>query len=116
MRTPTAPGKAVSLTRLFFPNLHTPPPTLHVRRQLSSPSPSLLASNHPSNRVLTPIQTPPTFHDYLRLTSASNTLLLLLFTTSTCTPCRTITPLLSDLILTRLPQPLDRFSSLAFAE
>ena len=69
-----------------------------------------------SKRVLSPILNPPTFHDYLRLCSAQNMLLLLLFTTSACAPCRTITPLLTDLIERRQPTPSDRFGSLAFAE
>lgn len=69
-----------------------------------------------SNQVLSPITTPPIFHDYLRLASSNNILLLLLFTTSSCVPCRTISPLLEYLIISRTPQPVDRFSSLALAE
>ncbi|KIW85187.1 hypothetical protein Z517_00577 [Fonsecaea pedrosoi CBS 271.37] len=68
------------------------------------------------NRVFTPFRTPPQFHDALRLISANNTLMLALFTTSTCTPCRTITPLLRSLVETRSPSPEDKYSSLAFAE
>ncbi|EXJ92871.1 hypothetical protein A1O3_01425, partial [Capronia epimyces CBS 606.96] len=68
------------------------------------------------NRVLDAFRTPPQFHDALRLCSANNTLLLALFTTSTCTPCRTITPLITSLVETRPPSPTDKFSGLAFAE
>jgi hypothetical protein len=56
------------------------------------------------------------FHDYLRTCSASNTLLLALFTTSACTPCHTIAPLLESLIRSRLPSPRDKYTSVAFAE
>lgn len=69
-----------------------------------------------NNRVFTPFRTPPQFHDALRLISANNTLMLTLFTTSSCTPCRTITPLLKSLVETRLPTPEDKYSHLAFAE
>ncbi|OAP60242.1 hypothetical protein AYL99_05244 [Fonsecaea erecta] len=69
-----------------------------------------------NNRIFTPFRTPPQFHDALRLISANNTLLLALFTTSTCTPCRTITPLLTSLVETRPLSPEDRYSALAFAE
>lgn len=68
------------------------------------------------NRLLTPIRIPPTFHDYLRNASANNALLLLLFTTSACAPCRTVTPLLEDLVQSRTSQPQDKFSALNFAE
>lgn len=91
--------------------------------QRLGPSPSVLglpfssaASHSLSNRVLSPVLTPPTFHDYLRLVSANNALLLALFTTSGCAPCRTITPLLTELVNNRSPTPDDRFSALAFAE
>ncbi|KIW66713.1 hypothetical protein PV04_06018 [Phialophora macrospora] len=77
---------------------------------------STSASLSQKNRVFTPFRTPPQFHDALRLISANNTLLLTLFTTSTCTPCRTITPLLTSLVETRPPSPEDKFSHLAFAE
>ena len=87
---------------------------------LPSISSSLCFSTTPvspiSNRVFNPVLTPPTFHDYLRLVSANNTLLLALFTTSACAPCRTITPLLQDLVNYRLPTPDDKFSALALAE
>lgn len=82
------------------------------RIQSFSTSPSLLQKN----RILDPFRTPAQFHDALRLCSANNTLLLALFTTSTCTPCRTITPLLSSLIETRPSSPEDKFSALALAE
>jgi len=62
------------------------------------------------------VLTPPTFHDYLRLVSANNTLLLALFTTSGCAPCRTITPLLTELVNNRAPSPDDKFSVLALTE
>ena len=68
------------------------------------------------NRILIPFRTPPQFHDALRLVSANNTLMLTLFTTSTCTPCRTITPLLTSLVETRPSSPDDKYSALAFAE
>ncbi|KIW17184.1 hypothetical protein PV08_04375 [Exophiala spinifera] len=70
-----------------------------------------------NNRVFNPFRTPSQFHDSLRLCSANNTLLLALFTTSTCTPCRVITPLLTSLVETRpRDDQADRFSALAFAE
>jgi hypothetical protein len=69
-----------------------------------------------TNRILDPVRMPPTFHDYLRVCSANNTFLLTIFTTSACTPCRTITPLLQDLVTTRSPKPVDKFSGLFFAE
>ena len=68
------------------------------------------------NRVLTPVLVPPTFHDYLRLVSANNTLLLALFTTSACAPCRVITPLLTELVNNRAPAPDDKFSALTLTE
>lgn len=68
------------------------------------------------NQILAPVTTPPAFRDYLQLASAGNILLLLLFTTSSCVPCRTISPLLQTLITSRTEQPADRFSALAFAE
>lgn len=68
------------------------------------------------NRVLDAFRTPPQFHDALRLSSANNTLLLALFTTSTCTPCRVITPLITSLVETRPASPEDKYSGLAFAE
>jgi thiol-disulfide isomerase/thioredoxin len=68
------------------------------------------------NRVLTPVLIPPTFHDYLRLVSANNTLLFALFTTSACAPCRIITPLLTELVNNRSPAPDDKFSALALTE
>lgn len=73
---------------------------------------------HPNspNQVLSPITTPPIFHDHLRLASSNNILLLLLFTTSSCVPCQTISPLLQSLVTSRTSQPADRFSALAFAE
>lgn len=74
------------------------------------------AHTHASNQVLSPITTPPIFHDHLRLASSNNLLLLLLFTTSSCLPCRSISPLLESLVTSRTPQLVDRFSGLAFAE
>jgi thiol-disulfide isomerase/thioredoxin len=68
------------------------------------------------NRVLNSVLIPPTFHDYLRLVSANDTLLLALFTTSGCAPCRTITPLLTELVKTRSSSPDDKFSALALTE
>lgn len=69
-----------------------------------------------TNQILSPVTTPPIFHDYIRLASSNNLLLLLLFTTSSCVPCRTISPLLQSLVTSRASQPADRFSALAFAE
>ncbi|KIY00829.1 uncharacterized protein Z520_03495 [Fonsecaea multimorphosa CBS 102226] len=87
------------------------------RRAASLAQPfSTTSSLAQKNRVLTSFRTPPQFHDALRLISANNTLMLALFTTSTCTPCRTITPLLTSLVETRPPSPEDKYSSLAFAE
>jgi hypothetical protein len=74
------------------------------------------AHSLPSNQVLSPITTPPALHDYLRLASSNNTLLLFLFTTSACVPCHTISPLLQSIVTARIPQPADRFSALALAE
>jgi thiol-disulfide isomerase/thioredoxin len=68
------------------------------------------------NRILNSFRTPSQFHDAIRLCSANNTLLLALFTTSACTPCRTITPLLTSLVETRPPAADDKFGGLAFAE
>lgn len=82
------------------------------RRTFSSTPPQSLTKN----RIINPFRTPPQFHDALRLCSANNALLLALFTTSTCTPCRTITPLLTALVETRPPSPDDKYTSLAFAE
>ncbi|ETI22802.1 hypothetical protein G647_06878 [Cladophialophora carrionii CBS 160.54] len=92
--------------RSSYPSRHTP------FVQPFSTSPCLLQKN----RIFTPFRTPPQFYDALRLISANNTLLLTLFTTSACTPCRTITPLLTSLIETRPPSPEDKYSHLAFAE
>jgi hypothetical protein len=69
-----------------------------------------------SNRVYDPIRIPPTFHDYLRVASASNVLLLALFSISACPSCRYITPLLTDLVNHRAPSSQDKFSALSFAE
>ena len=66
--------------------------------------------------MLTPVLVPSAFHDYLRLVSANNTLLLALFTTSGCAPCQTITPLLTELVNNRAPAPDDSFSALALTE
>lgn len=68
------------------------------------------------NRIYDPVRIPPTLHDYLRACSASNTLLLGLFTTSGCTPCRVITPMLTSLVQGRSPNASDKYSSLAFTE
>ena len=92
-------------------------PQSYSRNQTSitqpfSTSPTLAQNN----RIFTPFRTPPNFLDALRLISANNTLMLTLFTTSTCTPCRTITPLLTSLVETRPPSPEDKYSQLAFAE
>ncbi|RVX74461.1 hypothetical protein B0A52_01587 [Exophiala mesophila] len=74
------------------------------------------AFQSPSNGILSPFRTPPQFHDSLQLHSANNALLLTLFTTSSCAPCRVIAPLLTDLVKSRAPSPNDKFSSLALAE
>jgi hypothetical protein len=106
MKVPTSPS-------LFYRDLQVllRPSIRAVLRQSFSTSSPILA-----NRVLHPVRIPPTFHDYLRVCSANNTLLLALFTTSACTPCRTITPLLQDLITTRARKPDDKFTALSFAE
>lgn len=69
------------------------------------------------NRVQTSIRRPPDFHTLLQSASSTNTLLLALFTTSTCQSCVHITPLLKSIVQSR-PQPSigDRYSSIAFAE
>ncbi|ETN42633.1 uncharacterized protein HMPREF1541_01790 [Cyphellophora europaea CBS 101466] len=97
----------------FLQILSRPGLSIHFR---STHAFSTTSSHQLSNRVYNPIRTPPQFHDYLRTASASNTLLLLLFTTSACAPCRTITPLLTELVTHRSPSPSDRFSALSFAE
>jgi len=105
--TLTRDGQASSTLRLQSP--------FHIRprdTRIFSTSRSLSQKN----RILTPFRTPPDFHDALRLVSANNTLLVALFTTSACTPCRTITPLLTQLIQTRPASPEDNYSALAFAE
>ncbi|EXJ58218.1 hypothetical protein A1O7_05643 [Cladophialophora yegresii CBS 114405] len=100
-------GRDVQATaRSSYPSRQTP------FIQPFSTSPSLSQKN----RIFSPFRTPPQFHDALRLISANNTLLLTLFTTSTCTPCRTITPLLTSLVETRPPSPEDKYAHLAFAE
>ena len=96
--------------RSNFVNVVAPPAT---RR---SPGFSTASNFLFSNRVFNPVLTPPNFNDYLRLVSANNTLLLALFTTSACAPCRTISPLLHDLVQYRSPAPDDKFSALALAE
>jgi hypothetical protein len=90
-------------------------------RPASTLTPRLSLSTHLttrslSNRVYDPIRIPPTFHDLLRVSSASNTLLLALFSTSACPSCKTITPLLTDIVNHRSPSPRDGYSALAFAE
>ena len=97
-----------------------PPPLLNLLAR-QAPSSSVLGLRFSTtpfrpNRILTPVLIPPTFHDYLRLVSANNTLLLALFTTSGCAPCRTITPLLTELVNNRSTSPDDKFSALAFTE
>lgn len=91
--------------------LHTSTPRAARSSFSTTPAPQ-----SPPNRILHPFRTPPQFHDSLRLHSANNTLLLTLFTTSSCAPCRVITPLLTDLVESRTPSPNDKFSSLALAE
>lgn len=98
------------LARDFRSTSQLPQPTRHTSRRFNT------TPSRPSNRVLDAFRTPPQFHDSLRLCSANNTLLLALFTTSTCTPCRTITPLITALVKSRPPAPEDKFSGLAFAE
>lgn len=95
------------------------PPSSHARltlRLIHRQPFSTTLSTQTSNRLLDSIRTPPTFHDYLRSSSANNTLFLALFTSSACTPCRTITPLLKSIIESRSPKPADSYSRLAFAE
>lgn len=99
IRTSKAAGSFVSTRPSYYAKFHL----RHVDQRLS-------------NQVLSPITTPPIFHDYLRLASSNNILLLLLFTTSSCIPCRTISPLLQSLVTSRTTQPADRFSALALAE
>jgi thiol-disulfide isomerase/thioredoxin len=83
----------------------------------NSSAPHFSTTNRrPENRVLDPIRIPPNFHNYLQQASASNILLLLLFSTSACASCRVITPLLEDLVHSRNQQPDDKFRSLNFAE
>ena len=72
--------------------------------------------HHSTNQILSPVTTPPNFHDHLRFASSNNLLLLLLFTTSSCVSCRTILPLLQSLVTSRTSQLADRFSALALAE
>ena len=106
MKVPTSPI-------LFYRDLQIllrPAARAILKQSFSTSRPAL------ANRILDPVRIPPTFHDYLRLCSANNTLLLTLWTTSACTPCRTITPLLQDLITTRAPKHEDKFSALSFAE
>jgi len=105
--------KAVTTRTIFPRDLHAlvgPSFRTSLKHSFST-SRSLLTS-----RILNPIRIPPTFHDYLRVCSANNTLLFALFTTSACTPCRTIIPLLQDLITTRVSKSDDKFSDLSFAE
>jgi hypothetical protein len=98
---PTNEAHFTPLLRSIYPNLHS----RHAHAHIYTP-----------NQVLSPVTTPPIFHDHLRLASSNNILLLLLFTTSSCMSCRSISPLLESLITARTPQPVDRFSGLAFAE
>lgn len=92
------------------PNTFSLLTTTHTRPFTSSPHHAL------SNRVYSPIRTPPAFHDHLRAASSSNTLLLALFSTSACPSCKHIIPLLTDLVNHRDPGPRDGFAALAFAE
>nr|KAK5434770.1 hypothetical protein LTR18_010265 [Exophiala xenobiotica] len=91
-----------------------PAPSTSKSRSFSTSSPLLRQQSQ--NRILNSFRTPSQFHDAIRLCSANNTLLLALFTTSACTPCRTITPLLTSLVETRPPAADDKFGGLAFAE
>ena len=68
------------------------------------------------NRILSPVTTPPTFHDYLRLASADRAFLLLLFTTSGCRDTPVASPIIQSAVLSRKPQPVDGFASIHFAE
>ncbi|KAJ4523662.1 hypothetical protein HRR83_000309 [Exophiala dermatitidis] len=88
----------------------------HQRQRPFSTTTSFQQQQQTRNRIFDPFRNPPQFHDALRLCSANNSLLLALFTTSACTPCRTITPLLTSLVETRPASPEDKFSGLAFAE
>lgn len=106
MKVPTSPGLFCRDVRILL----RPRVRAVLKQSFSISRPAL------ANRILDPIRIPPTFHDYLRICSANNTLLLALFTSSACTPCRTITPLLQDLITTRSAKPDDKFSALSFAE
>ncbi|KAJ9634329.1 uncharacterized protein PV06_00497 [Exophiala oligosperma] len=104
--------RSVTLPRKYCPPASGHDTTHTLRRRPFTTSAPL----RQQNRVFNPFRTPSQFHDSLRLCSANNTLLLALFTTSTCTPCRTITPLLTSLVETRPVDPADRYSALAFAE
>ncbi|KAK5056174.1 hypothetical protein LTR84_012727 [Exophiala bonariae] len=90
--------------------------TINTARLFSQSIASRQHQSPVSNRILAPFRTPSQFQDALRLCSANNTLLLTLFTTSACTPCRVITPLLTSLIETRPSAPSDKYAALAFAE
>lgn len=69
------------------------------------------------NRIHPSIRRPSDFHTLLQSSSATNTLLLALFRTSTCTSCSTITLLLESVIQSRAaPSPGDTFDGIAFAE
>jgi thiol-disulfide isomerase/thioredoxin len=114
MKAPSS-HSARAVLSLLLRDTHPAQPGLRVRRSITSPFSTSPALSQP-NRIFTPFRTPPQFHDALRLISANNTLLLALFTTSTCAPCHTITPLLNSLVETRPPSSEDKYSGLAFAE
>jgi hypothetical protein len=72
---------------------------------------------HVSNRVQPSIRRPADFHTLLQSSATSNTLLLTLFKTSTCTSCGTVTPIIESIIQNRpVPSAGDKFGSIAFAE
>ena len=66
--------------------------------------------------VYNSIRDPPTFHTTLLTSSSRNLLLLTLWKTSYCPACRTITPLIEDILNKRAPLAEDRGVGLGLAE
>ncbi|PBP28546.1 hypothetical protein BUE80_DR000553 [Diplocarpon rosae] len=69
-----------------------PPTTISTRKF------SATKANQAKNRIFTPVRRPDEFYSYLSLSSSSRMPLLTFWTASYCNTCRTVSPILQDLI------------------
>ncbi|KAF7914066.1 uncharacterized protein EAF01_000472 [Botrytis porri] len=69
------------------------PAILHSRRQFAS-----TASKKDQNRIYSPIRYPPDLSTYISLSTSTSKPLLTLWTTSYCSTCKTLSPLLHQIL------------------